>query len=924
MLTLDLSIRSQTRTVLPIHAQFVIGESSQEWVDEIVRWNVDDFELRLIIVPRSRRDLKPIGALVFYSDGSPLEIPGRCLSNKTVGYGLVGTQVYLPIDATIKPAISQQEIPQHLTPDRTYVWHPTAGLVAADASELLSVNDLFSMPEQIPQAWDEAQCGTAWARQLTSVALLPEASPTATGALEGGKGDIGSMSNEIKSIDPVEDPDGQTGEPSSSSFDKAMNAGVSGFAKFIQGVTGMVSRVGTNNNWVNKLEVWAANKLEGMSEKLEQQRFKELFRLQKLLEQDPEKGLQYALPLNSKGLSRGTAAPSSQLRQNQTNFSLSGLQSGGPTDYWNVPDDLRTKLNRQYRELAEREINLGRYRRAAYIYGELLADLNAAARTLEAGKHYREAAVLYRTKLSRDVDAARCLEKGGLWSELIALREELKQYEMAGDVYIQLGLEEQANAAFVRAVSQQVKQQNYIDAARIEEHKLKNLEGTLAILEKGWSASDQGNLCLQATFRLLGDAGRHDDSKAWVERVEEEFPVAKPQLDVLKTVAGLANEYPDQATREVARESTFRIVSTELIDKPNFGRHFLNSIAALHPEDKLLLRDCSKFKSQFGSTTTSPFKTQHPKHEQHSPTLVTTFSLPDNFDWVDSISLGDGYLLIGQKNQHVTIVKLSADFKTLGKQTGRLSKSSPAKFLIAKTLDEQRVIVDCPLDEQFGDQVIFATDEVPDNTIVGSSWIDRGTIGIVQGQNHQWIVVRITDANECLLEILSSEGALVSSKPLDFDFDELLVPIPICFIGSQTYLAMGQSLISVTAAGSLEAIDFGQPIRSIRGSERGTLPRIALSFDNGVQVLWNTAETSGRPIICQDLFAPETLFTLTGHLVVAADRHCEIYKTVDRQVRFVATFEIEPCVRLMRCSELSCFALLTESGKICVYRIPVK
>ena len=458
MITLELTIRPQTQTTLPTHAQFVSGDSSQGWIDEIARWNVNDHGLRLVVVPRSRRDLNPIGVLVFNRDGSPLQIPNHCLSIKTLAYGLVGSQLFLPCDATTEPAIRQTEIAQHLAPDRTYVWHPTAGLVAADANELLSVSDLFSTPEQVPVVWDEAQNGTAWARRLTSVALLPEASPSATDAIEGGKDDIGSNTSDIKSINPIEAPDGQTGEPTNSPLGRAIDASVTGFAKFIQGMTGMVPHGAANYNWINRAEDWAANKIAGMSEKLEQQRFKELFRLQRLLEQDPEKGLQYALPLNSTNLSRGTAAPSSQLNQRQTNFSLSGLRGGQPADYWDIPEDLRINLNKQYRELAEREINLGRYRRAAYIYGELLADLNAAARTLEAGKHYREAAVLYRTKLNRDVDAARCLEKGGLWSELIALREELHQYEMAGDVYIKLDLKDQADASFVQAVCEHIVQ----------------------------------------------------------------------------------------------------------------------------------------------------------------------------------------------------------------------------------------------------------------------------------------------------------------------------------------------------------------------------------------------------------------------------------------------------------------------------------
>ena len=921
MLTLELSICSQTRTALPEHALLVTGESVQAWVDEIVSWNADDHKLRLIVVPRSSRDRKPIGVLVFYPDGSPLRVPSHCLSTKTVEYGLIGSQIYLPCDAAIEPVISEQEISKHLVSGRNYVWHPTAGLFAEDENDLLSVSDLFSTPEQNLESWDQAQCGTAWAKQLISVAMLPEAEPTVTDALEGGMDDIGSKADEIETIEPIKDPDGRTEDSKRSPLGQARDAGVKGIAKFVQGMTSMAPAGGNTYTWVNKLEDWAAGKLKGLHEKIEQQRFKELFRLQKLLEQNPEEGLKYALPINSNGTSRGVSTPSSRLSRNQTNFSLSGLQSGGPADYWDIPDDLRTKLNLQYRELAEREINLGRYRRAAYIYGKLLSDLNAAARTLEAGKHYREAAVLYRTKLNRNVDAARCFDKGGLWSELITLREELQQFEMAGDVYLKLALEDQATAAFKKAVSQQLKQQNYIEAARIEEHRLRDIDATLRILEQGWPETEQANLCLQAIFRVLETAGRHEDSIVWIKRIEAEFANARSQQKVLETVAGLANQYPDQTTREQARESTFRIVSSELLANPAVGRAFLGAVADLHKEDKLLLRDCSKFRSQ---TLFKSFDSPAPKVKYGDFKLVTTFSLPSKVDWVEGIDLGTGYLLVGQKNQHVTILKLSTDFKTLGQQTARLSNSAKTSFSIAKTVDDQRVIVHCPLDEQFGDKEIFATDDGAQATIVGSSWIDRGTIGIAQGQSQQWIVVRLTDTNECLLEILSSKGAIMSSKPLAFEFRDLRIPVPICFVGSRIHFAIGHNLVSVNVSGDFEKTEFDSPIRSIRGSVRGMMPRIALAFDNGVQVLWNAGEIASRPIICHEMFESETLFTRTGHLVVASDRRCEVYKTVNRQVQHVATIDIESCVRLMRTKESNQFAVLTESGKICVYQIPMK
>ena len=95
-------------------------------------------------------------------------------------------------------------------------------------------------------------------------------------------------------------------------------------------------------------------------------------------------------------------------------------------------------------ELAGREMRLGRYRRAAYIYAHLLGDFTNAAAALVAGKHWREAAVLYRDKLKRPEMAAKCLEQGGLWAEAIEFYEQLGDFEKVGDLYAQLEQPEEA------------------------------------------------------------------------------------------------------------------------------------------------------------------------------------------------------------------------------------------------------------------------------------------------------------------------------------------------------------------------------------------------------------------------------------------------------------------------------------------------
>ena len=183
--------------------------------------------------------------------------------------------------------------------------------------------------------------------------------------------------------------------------------------------------------------------------------------------------------------------------------------------------------------------------------------------------------------------------------------------------------------------------------------------------------------------------------------------------------------------------------------------------------------------------------------------------------------------------------------------------------------------------------------------------------------------MRLTDGGELLLEILSSSGAILSSKPLKVATGELRIPIPIYCDRETTYLAIGSDLVALSPGDNMQTIEFDSPIKSIQGSARNTSSRIALSFDDGVQILWCDNRIVMGPKICLDMLQPQAIFTRSGRLVVAADDRCEVYNTVGQEAKFVGESTVEPCKRLMGCQQADLVALLIESGKICVYRIPV-
>ena len=243
------------------------------------------------------------------------------------------------------------------------------------------------------------------------------------------------------------------------------------------------------------------------------------------------------------------------------NFSLRRLNSAGPVDFWNLPGELRRRLLARYMELADRELRLGRHRRAAYIYGELLGRIDLAASALVAGRSWREAAELYRHRLKRPDEAARCLKQGGLWSEAIALYEEIGQFERAGDLSRQIDQPVRAAEFYRLAVTEHVASGDWISAARILADKLDAPEEALQRLESGWPHSRQAGRCMEEVFRLLGRLGRDDQAQARIESLRAHALSGERTVMLVGILADLAQGYPADHVRTVAADVTRTIVS---------------------------------------------------------------------------------------------------------------------------------------------------------------------------------------------------------------------------------------------------------------------------------------------------------------------------------------------------------------------------
>ncbi len=213
-------------------------------------------------------------------------------------------------------------------------------------------------------------------------------------------------------------------------------------------------------------------------EHLDARRDKEIQRLMDMLERDPDAGLKYALPMGPGSNDERRARRSGgELTENDSNFDRRRLDAQGESDPWVVPWQTHAKLQQRYRELAQREIRLGRHRRAAYIYAHLLKDFENAALALKAGRHFHDAAMLYLEKLRRPVVAAECFRDGGFWEEALQIFVNHSLWLQAADLASRLGRHSDATMYVQKRIDELVSNKMYelADNWRMNGSMIRNL-----------------------------------------------------------------------------------------------------------------------------------------------------------------------------------------------------------------------------------------------------------------------------------------------------------------------------------------------------------------------------------------------------------------------------------------------------------------
>lgn len=612
-MNLPLALIRTKRPAPAVAAGWLASSDPTEWLREVAHCRSQGCMVSIFPVAASAGDPRAAGILLVPRQGVPGFRP------RVLPLGEILPGVFAPLDACLSAGLLSNER-EFFFPYQTHFFHPSLGLVGFEAKDELSPAKLLSISPDRGERWNLAVPVSQFAPELKGI--LIDAPPDLNEMLANAAKEIGDQSGT-----PPKDSGGV--------LDKAalLGLGLAGGAVMgagmLFGALGKIASLsatgtpGKGNASLDRLKEWAEKNWQQLADK----RSREIERLMRLMEKDPDAGLRYALPLAGIEQSRGAAAPSWKLGQRGTSFSHG--HGGGGIDGWDLANEARLKLERQYREAAKREIALGRHDRAAYIFGNLLADWHSAARTLaECGRH-QDAVSIYVHKLNDRAAAARCLEDAGLLLQAAGMYAECKQFEKAGDLHSRLGNDTKARELWQAEIDAQ---RDPLEKARILREKLGDREAAMVILDTTWQSGNRPQQALAAMFSIHREAASLEDAVGLLDRVFEREVVSLPLIEKLKLGHEECARFgaPDFST--AFEYEAYQRIGQALTTGRGDSSVLLGFLPQLDVADLLLSRDAKRF-----SIKKNPPKIPKTGPPQGSLRPKHVISLPANMRW-DSLS----------------------------------------------------------------------------------------------------------------------------------------------------------------------------------------------------------------------------------------------------------------------------------------------
>lgn len=833
---------------------FVSGAQAAQWLDELVGFGVDLTTAWLLPVPASRFDRTPIGAVVVLPAGT---VPHQHV--RAEPWRRCGERLFVPAAAELWPPVTTDELAA-LVGDRWLAWHPSAGLVAFAADERVPAAALLRC-ELATDDWSRVRPGVASVARLRSVVA---AEPTTLATLfVDEQRSIGVQSP--SDLPPLPDEPPLPRRPWSS---RLGGAALDWLAAAILRLFTRPDATREATGWLRDLLSWAVARQAKSPRQLpladETRRARELRRLLTMLDDDPENGLRFALPLDG-APGRGIAPPSNRLGARATDFSLSSLGGGDAVDTWKIDVEQRARLQKRYRELANAEIARGNHRRAAYILAHLLGDLRAAAQCLRDGRQFREAATLYRDRLADWHSAAKCLVAGGWLGEAADLFAQKGHWEDEGDLRLMLGQDEAAAAAYGRAIAVHRTKGSHIAAALLRAEKLFDVQG--AAMELAQRVHDTGDArSLAAWLALMQRSGGDDAVESFLPLV-----LASPAIGclvLLRVLSAFAPRVQSKTLRALLRDRARVAFAKGVVDGVVAEQlaMALRALRQLSPDDPVLGRDL-RVAAQLLAPP-APMARPAGDDKQLRGTLVRGWQRVGTFDDArDCVLFGMELVCSESKLGGWRLHPLSA------KGTARTIQAPHAScFALA---DGHGVLYARAWDDEHGHDVLLRLpSQISDRveSLVGN--LDAEALAVT-GNGSLWITKN--GGHELLW--LDREGRLLASDVLP-EYERETGDWTILHAVGDDLVCVRNNQVAVRAAkGSWHVQMMHARVIGVAVSSEASQNWIGLAFERGFTMFDVHALVGGRPcrrVLDSAMDAPTLGWTRSGFLVAVDDHHVAI------------------------------------------------
>jgi tetratricopeptide (TPR) repeat protein len=644
---------------------------------------------------------------------------------------------------------------------------------------------------------------------------------------------------------------------------------------------------------------------------LEEKRKEELKRLLKLFDKDNDEALQYAIPLSSPYLNRGSqSSKSSILGRRPAKFDLGGLGGGGRVDAWEAGDyynDLRTR----YLRAAQKAIQEKDFRKAAYVYAHLLGDYNSAANVLEQGGHYREAAALYKDHLKNLAGAAQCLEKGGLHYEAIELYKELDSHEKVGDLYDAVNQHENAVTYYEKCVSTKITNNDYLDASRIMIHKLDQTPRAKELLLDGWKQTHMAEQCLKGYFDIaLREEGNMPDKE--IRNIYVKHSYKHKRVSFLNVLEYLNSQTKDEEAAETIQDIAYELIHQEA-EEGNMTA--LSNLKRFVPSDQLVQSDTNRYVS--GRKARPLFR--NPR----------VFHLDQEIKWVKAVWHRNQFIVTGIKNGMLHIAR--------GNWYGNLEYYSWTQSIKPNTRFQ---FINAPY---YGDVILLRASDglpvtrknLPRNKYFNESlvvycpiWIHKETDQCAINSRNEICLLQYS-GDSLTLHQYHIDGELKKSihcvvENDEYSFNQISPYYYLAYFDDYYYAYRDKNFFSISEEGVTKVFPFNTMIRFFSSSHSFSEFYLIVSTNSGC-LLYKPKR--GELNMLGGFFATELIpsgisFIATDRFVAWEKKKAYLFEISDDTPRLTKTFESQhTIIAVLPTNNRLQFAMIEERGKVTLCEI---